>query len=119
MKRDWYGLDLEHVRKNPESIYWLTFIPAEYQEDYLEFMSQEAIQQRIQHIKELYQRTDDEIEEWYGRRPELYLSRVEMDKFIEMATMILYEIYEILFVHNTETAGLLSALEMDAVKWTG
>jgi len=115
VKRDWYGLDLEHVRQHPESIYWHSFIPAEYEEDYLEFMPQEAIQQRIQHIKDLYQRTDDEIEEWWGKTPELYLSREEMEYFIEVATRILYEIYVSLFIHNLDPKGLTSGLELDAL----
>lgn len=113
VKRDWYGLDLAHVRQNPDSIFWQTFIPAEYKEDYLDFMPKEAIQQRIQHLKGLYQRTDDEFEEWYGRRPDKYLSEEEMDKFIELTTETLFEIYESLFIHSIDPMGLKSALELD------
>jgi len=113
VKRDWYGLDLEHVRLNPDSIYWNTFLPAKFDGDYLNFMPVDAIQQRIQHIKDLYQRTDDEIEEWYGNRPDLYLSREEMDKFIEWTSEILLVIYEVLFVRKMKTDGYLSALEFD------
>jgi hypothetical protein len=116
VKRDWYGLDLEHVRMNPESIYWNTFIPAKFDEDYLDFMPVDAIQQRIQHIKDLYQRTDDEIEGWYGNRPDLFLSREEMDTFIESTTKILYEIYEILLDNDTDIDGLFSALELETLK---
>jgi hypothetical protein len=111
VKRDWYGLDLEHVRQNSESIYWHTFIPAEFDADYLDFMPVEAIQERIQHIKDLYQRTDDDIEEWYGNRPDLYLSKDEMEAFIEFATKALNEIYEILIVRNLKVNSRLSALE--------
>jgi hypothetical protein len=112
VKRDWYGLDLEHVRQNPESIYWHTFLPAEFDQDYLDFMPVEAIQQRIQHIKDLYQRTDDDIEEWYGNRPDLYLSKGEMETFIKVGTKILHEIYEILIVKNLNTNARLSVLEL-------
>jgi hypothetical protein len=116
VKRDWYGLDLEHVRQNPGSIFWKTFIKTEYDEDYLDFMQQEAVQQRIQHIKELYQRTDDEIEEWYGRRPNKYLTEEAMDNFIDLAIEILNEIYVTLFIQNRDPTGLTSALELVTIK---
>jgi hypothetical protein len=117
VKRDWYGLDFEHVRQNSDSIYWHTFLSAEYNESYLAFMPREAIQQRIQHIKELYQRTDEEIEEWYGNRPDLYLSKDEMDDFIQFATRITNDIYESLFVDSKEIADLRSAIELDSIDW--
>jgi hypothetical protein len=82
VKRDWYGLDFEHVRSTPDSIYWRVFLDCEYHQDYLAFLPQQAVQQRLAYIKELYQRTDDEIEAWYGNRPKKYLSKSEMDAFI-------------------------------------
>jgi hypothetical protein len=113
VKRDWYGLDLEYVRENPDSLFWHTFLPAEYTDDCLDFMPQEAVETRIQYIKDLYQRRDDEIEKYWGNRPDLYLSQEEMDTFIESSSEILFDIYEALFVRNMKTNGYLSALEFD------
>ena len=82
VKRDWYGLDLEYVRTQPESIFWRVFLSGRYTEDYLDFLPRDAIRQSLDYIKAFYQRTDEEMEQRYGRRPDLYLSRPEMDDFV-------------------------------------
>jgi hypothetical protein len=113
VKRDWYGLDFDYVRTNPGSIFWRVFLDAEYESHYLDFMPQQAVHERLEYIKELYQRTDDEIEEWYGKRPNKYLSESDMDQFIESATLLLSKVYEGLFVHSLKTTGQTTVLELD------
>lgn len=110
VKRDWYGLDFEYVRSEPDSIFWRVFLDCEYDRDYLGFLPKTAVQQRLAYIKEFYQRTDDEIEEWYGNRPDQYLSKGEMDEFIEAATDTLYRIYEHLWLNKAEVPNISSAL---------
>ena len=113
VKRDWYGLDFEYVRSQPESIFWRVFLDSEYDQDYLEFLPNEAVQQRLAYIKDLYQRTDEKIEEWYIQRPDQYLSKKEMDEFIAKATDTLYQIYLHLWSKNEKTINVSSALRLN------
>ena len=114
VKRDWHGLDFAYVRSYPESLFWRVFLHSEYAEDYLEFMSPQAVQERIAYIKSMYQRTDEEMEQRLRDRPCLYLSGGEMDQFVEDATERLYRIYCYLWEQNGDTRGLRSALELKA-----
>lgn len=82
VKRDWYGLDFEYVRSQPQALFWRVFVPACFDGDYLDFMPLHAIQQRVDYIKAFYQRTDDEVEKWYIQYPGLYLTQAEMDAFV-------------------------------------
>jgi hypothetical protein len=112
VKRDWYGLDFEHVRSNPDSIYWRVFLNCRYEADYLPFLPQEAITMRIEGIKELYQREDERIEEWYIQRPDLYLCEVEMNAFIKETTGILEKTYQELWEGDLEVGEASSVLEL-------
>jgi hypothetical protein len=96
VKRDWYGLDFAYVRSHPDSIFWQTFLHCAYTEDYLDFLPQKAVQLRIDYIQTFYQRTDEEIEQWYIERPDLYLSEQEMNRFVEENARRLAQLYTIL-----------------------
>jgi hypothetical protein len=112
VKRDWYGLDFAHVRSHPDSIFWRTFLHCTYTQDYLDFMPPEAVQQRIEYIQAFYQRTDEDVEKRYGERPDIYLSVVRMDSFVEEATQRLHGIYQRLWAGEAGVADLTSALEI-------
>ena len=112
VKHDWYGLDFKYVREHPDSIFWHVFLSCQYTEDFLDFLPREAVQQRLDYIKEMYQKTDDETERWYENRPGIYLTEEEMNRFIETCTGQLFVIYQ----HLRETpdaSGYRSALEFD------
>jgi hypothetical protein len=106
VKRDWYGLDLHHVRTNPDSIFWCVFLGSEYTQDHLDFMPQEAVKQRLEYIKTLYQRTDEAIEKNYGQRPCKYLSESDVEDFLKVGTERLYGIYRRLWEEEGETGDL-------------
>lgn len=113
VKRDWYGLDFEYVRSHPRSLFWTVFLGCEYRESYaLDFMPPEAVKERIAYIQALYQREDDEVRAHYFDRPDLYLSREEMDRFVEGAVGKLARIYSCLFEAQMDPAGFVSALEL-------
>lgn len=112
VKRDWYGLDLAYVRSNPDSLFWRIFLDAEYTGDYLEFLPRDAIQQRMVYIKELYQRTDERIEELWGKRPNKYLTQEEVDGFIDLGTQLLHDSYKFLWKLGEESSGASSVLEI-------
>jgi len=114
VKRDWYGIDLHYVRTHPESIFWRVFLGCEYTESHLDFMPVEAIKQRLEYIKTLYQRTDEDIEKKYGQRPCMYLSEAEVDAFIGENTARLYGIYQHLWEEASDPGELSSALELSS-----
>ena len=112
VKRDWYGLDFEYVRAYPDCIFWQVFLESEYDVDYVPFLPKHAIQRQLDYIKELYQREDERIQEWYIERPSFYLSQVEMDDFIEQATAKLYEIYRQVIMEQRDLSGFPSAIDL-------
>jgi len=101
VKRDWYGLDFDYVRAHPTSLYWRVFRTATFIENPLPFLPQGAIQRNLGYIQELYQRKDEEIEDCYIRRPNRYLRKEDMDRFVTEAIEILER------VHRAVTDGTL------------
>jgi len=73
------------VRSRRDSIYWQVFLGCELRRTYLCYLPKEAVNQRVEYIQQLYQRTDDQIEEQYGRRPDKYLSESEMNRYLRPA----------------------------------
>jgi len=115
VKRDWYGLDFIHIKENPESIFWKTFLGSEYQQDYLDFMPIEAVRHNIGHIGSFYQDGMKNIEK-IRKRPFVYLTSQKMEEFIENATSELSAIYTALQAEKAEKpdfTGFSSILEMD------
>jgi hypothetical protein len=111
VKHDWYGLDFKYVREHPDSIYWRVFLNCQYVDDFLDFLPGDALQQRLDYIKEMYQKTDDETEQWYQNRPGIYLTEEEVDRFVETGTHRLSAIYRHLREIGPDTLGYSSALE--------
>lgn len=88
VKKDWYGLDFEYVRDNPQSLYWRIFLACEYPVNYLDFLLPEGVQQRIDHIKTYYQREDEHSREVLNRE-RIYLTMPDVDNFITGAVALL------------------------------
>jgi hypothetical protein len=96
VKRDWYGLDFIFARNHPDTFFWRVFIESEYTEDYLDFMPVEAVAQRIQYVKDFYQREDEKVAALYKRRFK-FLTKEKMDNFVEKTTERLHQIYGLLW----------------------
>lgn len=111
VKRDWYGLDFAYVRSHPDSIFWQVFLNSVYAEDYLDFLPQNAIQQNIDYIQTFYQRTDEDIDQKYIKRPGLYLSEQEMNRFVEENTRRLAQLYTTLR-EDTDITAFSSSLDL-------
>lgn len=111
VKRDWYGLDFAHVRREPDALFWRVFLDGEYNGDFLDFLPREAVAQRLEYIKQLYQRTDEKVEEWYIQRPDLYLTEEEMERFVTGGAERLFEAFRHL-EQDPDTTGLHSVLEL-------
>jgi hypothetical protein len=82
VKDDWYGLDFRYVRSHPDCLFWRVFLTCSYRADYLDFLPVEAVRQRVEYIREFYQRDDDSVRAMMNR-PFIYLSEREMDSFVE------------------------------------
>ena len=111
VKRDWYGLDHIYVRDHPTSLFWRVFLAAEPTNDGLDFLPLEGVQRNFEYIKTFYQRRDEKIQEYY-RRPYIYLSKEEMDRFVDEATGRLERIFIELWRRPHDTGGRSSALEL-------
>ena len=111
VKLDWYGLDQIYVREHPDSLYWRVFLDAEPASGQPDFFPPEALPRQLRHIKEFYQRDDDEIKAMMDR-PMIYLSKGEMDRFVENATGSIDRIYRILWPEPPDLDGKFSALEL-------
>ncbi len=92
VKKDWYGLDFIYVRDHPECLFWRTFVGCRYDRHDLDFLPLEALQQRIAYIQDYYQSRGPEVDEAY-RRPYIYLSKDEMDRFVDEASKKIEAIY--------------------------
>jgi hypothetical protein len=111
VKGDWYGLDFRFLWENPDWNTWQTFLNCGYAQDYLDFMPRRAVQQRLEYIKEYYSRRDEKIEKMV-ERPFIYLSRHDMDRFVQLATEHLLKIYSYIWVEKKSVRGNKSALEL-------
>jgi len=111
VKKDWYGLDHIYVREHPGSLYWRIFLNAKPAPVYLDFLPPEAISRHTGFVKKYYQMDNEEIQEMITR-PKVYLSKEEMDGFIEDASDQLYAIYRILWPKPPALDGISSSLEL-------
>ncbi len=85
IRDDWNGLDHVYVREFPGSLFWTTFLKCSYKADYLDFLPEKNIQVRVDYIREFYQRDDEGVHAIINR-PFQYLSKAEMDQFVERAS---------------------------------
>lgn len=112
VKRDWYGLDFAHVRANPESLFWSVFLDARYQQEYLDLFPEGAIAEKLEYIREYYQRTDDDLESKLRLTENIYLTKAEMDQFIEDAVRDLMLIYKAIWERGESIEGMRTAVQL-------
>ena len=112
VKKDWYGLDFIYVRDHPDCLFWRVFLNAQPQMGGLDFLLPEGVRRGVEHIQQYYQRTDNEIQEFY-KRPYIYLSRAEADGFVEESTAQLARIYKRLWIDGMPAVEAVSALDLD------
>jgi hypothetical protein len=111
VKKDWYGLDFVYVQNHPESLFWRVFLSSDYPRDDFDFLPSEAVQQRITYIKDYYQRRDEEVQSMCIR-PFIYLTKNEMDTFVEDASNQLAAIFEKICIQRVDTGKYASALAL-------
>ncbi len=125
VKKDWYGLDHIYVREHPDCLYWRIFLDVEPFDSAppegdrqdkpviadLDFLPPQALLRQLRHIKSYYQLNNEDIQDMMTR-PKLYLSREEMDHFVDDATQRIYAIYQMLWPVPPALNGKTSALEL-------
>jgi len=113
-KRDWYGLDFDFIRQNPDCLFWRLFVHASLTVDPLPFLPATAISQNLAYIKKLYQREDPEIESIYIARPNIYLQKPEMDNFVKAAVRVLGSVSRSILIDGVSFGReALSVLEIE------
>lgn len=112
VKKDWYGLDFAHVRSHPDSLFWTVFIDARYEQEYLPFFPEGAISEKLEYIRDFYQRTDDKVEGSLRLENNIYLNQAEMGLFVDGAYRDLYRIYQAIWERGESTGEMRSAVEM-------
>jgi hypothetical protein len=80
IKEDWYGQDFEYLKKNEQSIFFTCFINITEVKDYLDYFPKGAFTNRFKYIREMYLNNYKKSE-----REFIYLTRQEMDDFVESA----------------------------------
>jgi hypothetical protein len=111
IKKDWYGLDHIYVRTHPDCLYWRLFLDAQLATIDLDFLPPAAVTRHLDFVKKYYQMENDEIQEMITR-PKMYLSKEEMDEFVEDASKQLFAIYQILWPTPPVLDGISSSLAL-------
>jgi hypothetical protein len=111
VKKDWYGLDHIYVRDHPNCLYWRIFLDANPASVDMDFLPPEAVSRHLGFVKGYYQMESEEIQEMVTR-PKKYLSKEDMDTFVDESTAKLYVIYQILWPTPPALDGKFSALEL-------
>ena len=110
-KRDWYGQDFLYIRDHPDSFFHRVFLPAQYDENYLDFMSPAAFEHQLAYIKNFYQRDDEGVRKLYEREY-LFLTKEQMDRFVDAAAATLIRIYTAVILSRQDTGTYRNSLDL-------
>jgi hypothetical protein len=110
VKKDWYGIDFEYLRRNRTWAVWDTFRASYYGIHALDFYPQENIINKQKEIKEFYESEQGFVS------PNIYLKYEDIDSFVDICANFLIEIAG--FIDNGNTASVSSVLEILEKKHT-
>lgn len=80
-KEDWYDLDFQYIRDNPEFRAFQIYEQAEgFRNEYLNIFSEDAFDNRRKYITEFYHEKRENLDREYH-----YLTKTQMDEFVENA----------------------------------
>ncbi len=111
VKRDWYGLDFLYVRSHPEALFWQVFLKAEVRPAGLDFLPDEALEQRVAHLRQYYQ-SDDEESDQMARGPFKYLAPSKMDAFVRESSQRLERVTLLLLDGAADIHSCATILEL-------
>lgn len=84
IKEDWYDLDRMYFRDNPDCIFYTTFQHIKSFPNYLDYYPEDAVMDRVTYITDYYMKPKDNLDRDYP-----YLTKSEMDNFLDNATTII------------------------------
>jgi hypothetical protein len=112
VKRDWYGLDFVYLHEHPDSLFYRVFLDCEYDDDHgLDFIPTEGLRRQLDYIKNLYQ-DREKMDQALNDRPDIYLTKPEMDRFVESATRRLEQVYRLLWEEGADVSKHMSVLKV-------
>lgn len=109
IKEDWYQLDLKFVRDQPDSLGWRLFQEADNPPAPLPFLSEQALHQQLDRIRNFYGTPHDDLD---LDRVYPYLSEATMDRYVANATAALVTIHAALQADSQSMAGHHTALDL-------
>ncbi|MBN1976125.1 MAG: hypothetical protein JW918_01885 [Anaerolineae bacterium] len=119
VKRDWYGLDFVYLHQHPDSLFYRVFLDCEYDDDCgLDFMPAEGLRRQLDYIKNLYQ-DREKMDQALNGRPDIYLTKPEMDRFVRDTTRYLLQVHKLLWEDGADTSGYATVMEMLPVSRQG
>lgn len=87
IKDDWYGLDYLFLKENQDSLFFNCFQNIVEVKDYLDYFPKGAFTEKFKYIREMY------LEEFMNPPSTfIYLTKEEMDSFVQNATLRIREI---------------------------
>lgn len=86
VKKDWYGHDFIYVENYKESIFHTVFKQIENVPDYLDYFPKGAFTRQVKYIRDYYLGENEETKDNF-----IYLTKKDMDRFIEEATKVIEE----------------------------
>ena len=90
IKADWYGLDFLYLHEHHEAGFWQRFLTCVYVDDAVDLIPAQALNMRVEYIREFYQRTDEKVITM-RERPFKYLSKRRMDRFVKNSSDLLID----------------------------
>ena len=89
IKKDWYGQDFIFLLSNPDSVFFKRFQHIkDFENTYFDFYPDDAFIRQIEYITDAYLTTDVDT-----KREFPYLSKTEMDTFVDATIEFLEEVY--------------------------
>ena len=111
VKKDWYGQDDIYLRDHSESLFWKFLVPAEYENDYLNFLSPKVINQQLNYIRDYYQREEEKRIELYEHNYP-YMNTKQMDDVIEYISNACATIYDLIWIQKKSLDDVDSSIAL-------
>ena len=87
IKEDWYGQDFDYLKEHEQSLFFTCFQCLKEVKDYLDYFPRSAFTERFKYIREMYLTNYENHKKEY-----IYLSKNEMDKYVDDASENIYKL---------------------------
>ena len=115
VKRDWYDLDKIYLTEKKDSLFWTSFLKAEYTEEILNFLPREGVLRQMEFIKDFYQISEEEYLR-ASKKEFVYLEKEKMNIFIQDSTQVILDILGRIFEKEFKITEKISFLD-NIIPW--